>query len=282
VRYLGTGHNCWIGRSLRVEDFVEDDARAVSVGKRTGRVLKLTAKRSTSGPSLGCASCKEQFQHIQKWAETQKAIGAPVSTPWTANRVVAEVFYIARPLVHLLAAWRWGLQAWKPWLLALTVELFSLLRLRTVPTAELNEAERAERLRRYQAVFLYVQRCKPLDSVREARVSFRTLSGANHGPLHEMLDLAGCSALVVFSTPAVIEHVRVFQTAELATGQSSREICRCLTGCWALAFALAESLSHLCFAVTLGSVSRHGCICHFARRATGICDADARRGNALF
>ena len=92
-------------------------------------------------------------------SEVQKMLRAPISTVLTPQRYFAEVLHISRPIMHLAAAWKFGLESWRSWFVALSIELGSLLNLRKgMEINELNAAERAEVTRRHWMLLMYLFR----------------------------------------------------------------------------------------------------------------------------
>lgn len=67
--------------------------------------------------------------------------------------------HISRPIIHLASAWKWGLDSWRSWFVALVVEVGSLVNLRKgMKMDELNETERAEVTRRHWMLLMYLFR----------------------------------------------------------------------------------------------------------------------------
>lgn len=157
------------GHSMLVSDMIERERKPI-VGRRTGRMLLARSRlleenaggfleRTGSKKQKTCKTCTKLRNRIKKMSETQKMLRAPVSTILTPQRYLAEVMHISRPIVHLAAAYKWGLNSWRSWFAALLVEVGSLVNLRKgMNYDELNETERAEVTRRHWMLLMYLFR----------------------------------------------------------------------------------------------------------------------------
>ncbi|XP_064399974.1 peroxisomal membrane protein PEX16-like isoform X2 [Halichondria panicea] len=72
------------------------------------------------------------------------------------NSLIAEALYIARPLVHIISMFIFQQSSWKPWLLALGMDLTSLQL--HCGLLHSNSAEKAEVMRRRVVLMLYLLR----------------------------------------------------------------------------------------------------------------------------
>lgn len=147
------------GASAKMNHVVSESAfsQRPSIGRRTGRMLRRNSNSVLlKVKGVECIICKERHKRMSDFLRSQEAFKAPVSTPLTIPRLIAEVANISRPGLHLLAAYRWGLRSWKPWFLGFILEVFSVLLIRKEPG--LSEEERSELLRRASLAFLYALR----------------------------------------------------------------------------------------------------------------------------
>jgi len=156
------------GHSTQVSDLVEHERKPV-IGRRTGRMLLARSRlleekaggfeRTGSKKRKMCKKCSKLRGRIKRMSEIQKMLLAPVATILTPQRYVAEVMHISRPIIHLASAWKWGLDSWRSWFVALVVEVGSLVNLRKgMKMDELNETERAEVTRRHWMLLMYLFR----------------------------------------------------------------------------------------------------------------------------
>eukprot|EP00041_Stephanoeca_diplocostata_P031295 m.972768 g.972768 ORF g.972768 m.972768 type:complete len:374 (-) comp23930_c0_seq32:1654-2775(-) len=149
------------GQSLKVADVVRNaDVARVSVGRRTGRILR-TPTRPSSQPRNGsdpaeCDTCSERKQRLTRIKLTQRCLALPVSNPLTPHRMVAELAYISRPIVYLTSASVWGRSSWSAWLLSLLTEAVGVWSLRG--QQGFSAAETEEVNRRRISLFLYLLR----------------------------------------------------------------------------------------------------------------------------
>lgn len=124
------------GASTQITDIIDPQP---AVGKRTGRVLKSrsglnhavikqrAAPTTTTGAQGECALCHENKTRLIRITENQKLLRYPVPTGLNADRMVAEVLHISRPILHLLMLYRYGFKSWKPWFAALLVEVSTII-----------------------------------------------------------------------------------------------------------------------------------------------------------
>ncbi|KAL4225007.1 Peroxisomal membrane protein pex16 [Mactra antiquata] len=84
------------------------------------------------------------------------------------KRLWAERLYIARPLTHLCAAYTFGLESWKPWLVACGMDVSSLFLMGD--THDLKDKEKAEMKRRSLLLLYYLLRSPCYDQVTRDRL----------------------------------------------------------------------------------------------------------------
>eukprot|EP00040_Diaphanoeca_grandis_P017150 m.89098 g.89098 ORF g.89098 m.89098 type:complete len:398 (+) comp26260_c0_seq6:85-1278(+) len=146
------------GTSTVINEMVEKSSEiSVStpiVGRRTGRTLH--RRKSTLAPIDECETCTTRRTRLATFVRSQRSFQPPLSTALTVPRYISEVVSISRPLVHLMAAYRWGLQSWKAWILALSLELTSVGVVRN--EKGMNEKEQSELSRRTMLIFLFALR----------------------------------------------------------------------------------------------------------------------------
>ncbi|XP_023071539.1 peroxisomal biogenesis factor 16 isoform X4 [Piliocolobus tephrosceles] len=145
------------------------------VGKRSNRVVRtLQNTPSLHSRHWGAPQQREgwQQQHHEELSATP--------TPLGLQETIAEVLYIARPLLHLLSLGLWGQRSWKPWLLAGVVDVTSLSLLSD--RKGLTRRERRELRRRTVLLLYYLLRSPFYDRFSEARILFLLQLLADHIP----------------------------------------------------------------------------------------------------
>lgn len=134
-------------------DFTDDGGKPVAwKGPRTGKVIRsIHADSSIS---------YDQLQNCVTPSGTGSRDGRPGSpqrpTTLSGFQTVAEVLYIARPLVHVLSMFVFKQKSWKPWLIALIMDLASLQFHGSL--SKFNAPEKAEVLRRRSILLVYLLR----------------------------------------------------------------------------------------------------------------------------
>ena len=78
----------------------------VSIGRRTGRMLRRNMKSALGRSALGsgadeCAACRGQRTRIAKFVQSQQSFMPAVSTPLTAPKLFGELANISRPLLYV-------------------------------------------------------------------------------------------------------------------------------------------------------------------------------------
>lgn len=86
--------------------------------------------------------------------------------PLNRRRLVAEVVYVVRPLLHLMAMGQWGEKSWKPFLLSVCLDSYSQGSHETA--AGLTEAEQQELVRRRFSLLNYLLRSPLYDQKSKA------------------------------------------------------------------------------------------------------------------
>jgi len=74
---------------------------------------------------------------------------------WSTKHDIAEVLHIAKPLLHLAAIRKYGTKSWKPWFLALSIDLFSSI---IQDNVYCDDDQREEKIRRVSSMLLYLVR----------------------------------------------------------------------------------------------------------------------------
>ncbi|KAK7874449.1 hypothetical protein R5R35_001541 [Gryllus longicercus] len=121
--------------------------------KRSGRLIR----RISAAPPAQCRSWKPPIHNVDNHENQEDEDENRV--PAVRKHLYAEVLYVIKPLMHLGAMGRWGIQAWKPWLVALGVDLLSLhLYKYRLSSTRLSNQKKLELSRRSVALLLYILR----------------------------------------------------------------------------------------------------------------------------
>ncbi|KAL5503207.1 hypothetical protein EMCRGX_G010122 [Ephydatia muelleri] len=133
-------------------DFTDEGKPVAWKGTRTGKVIRSIHADSSISYS--------QLQNYVTQSGASSRDGRPGSpqrpTTLNSSQTVAEVLYIARPLVHVVSMFVFKQTSWKPWLIALIMDLVSLQCHGTL--SKFNAPERAEVLRRRSILLVYLLR----------------------------------------------------------------------------------------------------------------------------
>ncbi|XP_014255391.1 peroxisomal membrane protein PEX16 [Cimex lectularius] len=120
-----------------------------------------TIRRVTEGPYIAEEYLKAlpgpeldertlQFNHVQK---------------------LAEIIFILKPVVHLLALRKWGSRSYKPWFLSLTMDAASLSIFQFHPSAKLKNSDQEWQIfYRYMRLLLYILRSPLYDRISKQTI----------------------------------------------------------------------------------------------------------------
>ena len=131
-------------------------------GKRSGRVIRSLK----SVPPKGFRDWKLPTK--QDDGEEQGVEYFKSNRDLANSEKIAELAYILRPISHLLAMFACGEKSWKPWLLALGMDLSSLYHLQSRGT--LQRSEKDEILRRKATLLIYLLRSPFYDNYSKSKI----------------------------------------------------------------------------------------------------------------
>ncbi|XP_018021644.1 peroxisomal membrane protein PEX16 [Hyalella azteca] len=109
--------------------------------------------------------------HLRTYVVTQRStpqLRHATSSPRSKRQLAAEMLYVLRPLSHLSCSYFFGRRSWKPYLVALSMDISSLELHRR--SALLTPQQRAEVLRRYRNVLLYLLRSPAYQQITRRRL----------------------------------------------------------------------------------------------------------------
>jgi peroxin-16 len=118
--------------------------------KRSGRIIRSV---NTAPP----ANCRN-WRPLQAPNNNAEEDGIP-DQAFSFTRLTAEVLYVVKPVAHLVAMMLFGQKDWKPWLLALSLDLTSLKQYKSWHAGQtLSRRQRLELSRRTTTLLLYLLR----------------------------------------------------------------------------------------------------------------------------
>ncbi|KAG5885907.1 hypothetical protein JTB14_012154 [Gonioctena quinquepunctata] len=135
-------------------DLAQEQLDSVSFTlKRSGRVVR----KVDSSPPIGIRNWKP----LQKTPSFSCENNQTIEQSLAGRQLMAETIYIAKPLVHLASMACFGTKTWKPWAVALVLDLTSLQLYRSCKTKNVNSLTPQQRLqlsRRTIVLILYLLR----------------------------------------------------------------------------------------------------------------------------
>ncbi|KAF2905971.1 hypothetical protein ILUMI_00202 [Ignelater luminosus] len=106
------------------------------------------------------------------------------------KQLIAEALYIIKPIVHLSSAACFGNNTWKPWMLSLILDLYSLRLYRTCRKIDYSCLTRKQKLtiqRRTVALILYLLRSPFYDQYSKERINCLLSGMSNKVPLAHII-----------------------------------------------------------------------------------------------
>lgn len=122
--------------------------------RRSGRIIR----RINAAPPVQCRNWKLPVFTPEN-CESESLEDEDETEQHFTKKSLAEALYVVKPLVHLGALNHWGFKAWKPWFVALAIDLSSLQLYKLCEgTSTISHKERLELSRRSVALLLYILR----------------------------------------------------------------------------------------------------------------------------